>query len=136
MEKTLKIPEIKILAPRNPILILEDTKESQELLVRMLKKMGLPCEVSENGEVGLQMIEKQPYSIYLVDLMMPVMDGKTFIHHLKMKEPDAVILVQTALDSTVTIISVMKLGVFDYIIKPIDPECFKLSIKKVSNINI
>ena len=49
---------------------------------------------------------------------------------LKEKEPDAVILVQSALDSSDTIISIMKLGVFDYIIKPIDPELFEKSIRK------
>ncbi len=130
MEKKVPVPEIKIQPPRNPILILEDTKESQDLLLRLCNKMGLPCELAENGEIGLKMTGEKEYSIYIVDLMMPVMDGKTFIHKLKEKDPDAVILVQTALDSTDTIISIMKIGVFDYIIKPIDLQCFKMSIKK------
>ncbi len=120
----------KIHKPKNPLLILEDTKENQDLLKGMCKKMGLACELAENGEIGMKFIEKDTFSIYIVDLMMPVMDGKTFIHNLKEQEPDAIILVQSAIDSSDTIIQIMKLGVFDYIIKPIDPELFEKTISK------
>ncbi len=120
----------KIYRPKDPILILEDTKENQDLIKGLCNKMDLPCEIAENGEVGIKMIEDKTYSLYIVDLMMPVIDGKVFIEHLKQKESDPVILVQSALDSTETIITIMKLGVFDYIIKPIDPELFIKSIRK------
>ncbi len=116
--------------PDEPLLILEDTKENQDLIGGLCNKMDLPCEIAENGEVGIKMIEEKTYSVYIVDLMMPVVDGKVFIQHLKKKEPDPVILVQSALDSSDTIINIMKLGVFDYIIKPIDPELFVRSIRK------
>lgn len=130
MEKAVKMQSVKVPAPKDPILILEDTKETQDLLKRLCNKMGLPCEVADNGEVGLHMLQEKNFSLFIVDLMMPVMDGKAFIHQLKRIDPDAVILVQSALDSSDTIISIMKLGVFDYIIKPIDPECFETSIWK------
>jgi signal transduction histidine kinase len=76
------------------------------------------------------MEKKHSYSVYIVDLMMPVMDGATFITQLKTIHPDAVILVQTALDSSETIINIMKMGVYDYIIKPIDPVMFETTLKK------
>ncbi|MDY6934488.1 MAG: response regulator [Spirochaetota bacterium] len=120
-------PELK---PRNPILILEDVKENQDLLKGICKKMGIPCEIAENGEVGLQLLEKNTFSIYIVDLIMPVMDGRIFIQNLKKKHPESVVLVQTALDTADTIIDIMKLDVFDYIVKPIDLEVFQKAIHK------
>ena len=120
----------KIYRPKDPILILEDNKENQDLIRGLCNKMDLPCEIAENGEVGIKMIEDKAYSLYIVDLMMPIVDGKTFIEHLKQQESDPVILVQSALDTSETIITIMKLGVFDYIIKPIDPELFIKSIRK------
>ncbi|MBN2402260.1 MAG: response regulator [Spirochaetes bacterium] len=119
-----------IIHPKNPILILEDVKENQILLKELCRNMGLPSEIAENGQEGLDIIEEKTFSIFIVDLMMPVMDGKTFIKKLKQKIPNAVILIQTALDSSETIIEIMKLGVFDYIIKPLDPEVFQKVIKK------
>jgi CheY-like chemotaxis protein len=121
---------IEGITSREPVLIVEDKKENQDLLLGLCKRIGLSCDIADNGQIALSMLEKRKYPIYIVDLMMPVMDGRTFIEHLKKKYPDAVILVQTATDSSETIIPIMKLGVFDYIIKPIDPELFTASVLK------
>ena len=115
---------------KNPVLILEDVKENQDLLRELCKNMGVPCEIADNGQTGLDMMKEKSYSIFIVDLMMPVMDGRTFIKKIKEIIPDAIILVQTALDSSETIINIMKMGVFDYIIKPLDPQMFQRVIKK------
>ncbi len=117
-------------AAQHPILIVEDTKETQVLLQGICKSMDLPSAVAENGEVALKLLDEKQFSIYIVDIMMPVMDGKTLISHLKKKIPDAVILVESALDSSKNVIDIMKMGVFDYIIKPIDPEMFQNSLYK------
>lgn len=114
----------------DPILIVEDTKETQVLLQGICKSMEIPCVIAKNGVAALELIEKQRFSIFVVDLMMPVMDGRTFIINLKNRLPESVVLVETALDSSQTIIDIMKLGVFDYIIKPIDPELFQQTVRK------
>ena len=114
----------------DPILIVEDTKETQVLLQGICKSMEIACVIAKNGVAALELIEKQRFSIFVVDLMMPVMDGRTFIINLKNRLPEAVVLVETALDSSQTIIDIMKLGVFDYIIKPIDPELFQQTDRK------
>jgi CheY-like chemotaxis protein len=121
---------MQMYRPNEPILIAEDTRETQVLFQGICKNMGVPGVIVPNGEVALQMLDEKQFSIYIVDLMMPVMDGRTFIEHLKKRHPDAVILVVTALDSSQTIIEVMKLGVFDYIIKPIDLELFQSTVWK------
>ena len=115
---------------KDPVLIVEDTHENQLLLQGLCKKQKLKFETAENGAIALAMAKDKKYSVYIVDLMMPVMDGATFISQLKTTHPDAVILVQTALDSSETIINIMKMGVYDYVIKPIDPEMFESTLKK------
>lgn len=115
-----------------PVLIVEDKQENQLLLKGLCKKLKINSDIAANGREGLEKIsnDKNKYSVYIVDLMMPVMDGKTFITKLKKIDPDAVILVQTALDSSDTIINIMKLGIYDYIIKPIEPEIFNETLLK------
>ena len=117
-----------IYRPKDPILIVEDNRETQDLLRGICKNMDVPAVVAVNGEAALGMLDEHEYSIFIVDLMMPVMDGKTFISHLKKRLPESIVLVETALDSPGTIIDIMKMGAFDYIIKPIDPELFQASV--------
>jgi signal transduction histidine kinase len=62
--------------------------------------------------------------------MLPVMDGKTFIEELKIIDAHPVVIIQSALDATDTIIEVMRLGVFDYIVKPIDIDLFRHTMFK------
>ena len=66
-------------AYRDPILIVEDTVENQELLRALCRKLSIQCDIAENGAVALSMMEKREYAMFVVDLMMPVMDGRTFI---------------------------------------------------------
>lgn len=122
--------KLDIRPPKDPLLIVEDTREIQELLSSLCRKACIPCMIAENGKTALEMMEGRRFSIYIVDLMMPVMDGRTFIKFLKEREPEAIVLVETALDSPDTIIDIMKMGVFDYVVKPIDPELFLLNILK------
>jgi len=113
-----------------PVLIVEDKLENQSLLKGLCKKIKITCEIADNGKIGLEMSSVNDYAVYIVDLMMPVMDGKTFINELKKTKPESVIIVQTALDNPDTIIEIMKLAIFDYIIKPIEPELFVQTMLK------
>ncbi|TGK04217.1 hybrid sensor histidine kinase/response regulator [Leptospira langatensis] len=115
---------------RDPVLIVEDKLENTLMLEALCEEFGIQYESASNGEEALEMAKAKKYSIYIVDLLMPVMDGPSFIRRLKEFEQDAIILVQTAIDSTETVIEVMKLGVFDYIIKPIFPDLFLKSMSK------
>ena len=124
------IHETGILKPEHPILIVEDEKKNQDLLTALCKKAGADSMLAGNGKEALELIENNSFSIYIVDLMMPVMDGKVFIEHLKKKIPDAIILVQSALDSPDIIINIMKQNIYDYILKPIVPETFIKTLRR------
>ncbi|MCZ8155849.1 MAG: response regulator [Leptospira sp.] len=116
--------------PSQPVLIVEDREENQMLLAGLCQSMDVTCLVAENGAVALDIIKTQPISVYIVDLMMPVMDGKTFIRLLRERNPDAVILVQTAIDASEEIIEIMKSGVYDYLIKPLNIELMKTTLSR------
>ncbi len=114
----------------DPILIVEDSKENQVLLQTLCNNAGLRSDVANNGKEALELLEKRSYSLFIVDLMMPIMNGRTFITELMKRDPESVVIVQTAQDSSSIIIDIMKLGVFDYIIKPIDTDQFNISLNK------
>lgn len=124
MEIELKKKNILRKIPNDPILIIEDKKENCILLESLCDELSVKHEVAPNGAEALKQIENKKYSIFILDLMMPVMDGGSFLVKLKEIYPNAIVLVQTAIDSNEKIIEIMKLGVFDYILKPIYPEIF------------
>ena len=116
--------------PRYPVLIVEDKKENQVLLQSICNQLGISTETASNGQIALDLINTRKFSIFIVDLMLPVMDGKTFIEKLKVIDPHAVVIIQSALDASDTIIEVMRLGVFDYAVKPIDIDLFRHTMSK------
>lgn len=119
-----------IKIPRYPVLIVEDKKENQVLLQSICNQLGIATETAGNGQIALDLVRIRKFSIFIVDLMLPVMDGKTFIEELKIIDPHPIVIIQSALDATDTIIEVMRLGVFDYIVKPIDIDLFRHTMFK------
>jgi len=104
-----------------PILIVEDTEAARVLIEAVCRNMGLDYVSTENGKEAMEYIDNgEQFSIFIVDLNMPVMDGKAFIQNLKTVDPEAVVLIETALDDSKTIIELMRMGIHDYIIKPLD----------------
>lgn len=133
MEVELKKKTITHRIPNDPVLIVEDKRENSILLESLCDELGVKHDVAANGAEALQKLETQSYSIFILDLMMPVMDGVTFLTRLREILPTAVVLVQTAVGTSDKIIEIMKLGVFDYVIKPIYPEIFLKTLQKALN---
>jgi len=69
--------------PNKPILILEDDAAMREMLARTLTKEGWQVREAENGKVALEQIRREVPGMILLDLMMPIMDGFTFLEELR-----------------------------------------------------
>lgn len=112
------------------VLILEDAQEVAVLYERYCQRAGIKYEIVSDGATAMQRIRgSERYAAFIVDLVLPSQDGKEFIRELKEMDPEAVIIVQTSMDSPERIIDVMKLGVFDYLIKPVPFSAFEKSIR-------
>jgi DNA-binding response OmpR family regulator len=72
-----------ITTPLKKILIVEDEKRLAEALEIKFKHAGFDVIKAENGQIGLDLIISQNPHIVLLDLMMPVMDGKTMLKKLR-----------------------------------------------------
>ena len=67
----------------------------------------------------------------LVDLKMPGMDGLQVLEEARKLQPDAAVIMMTAYATVDTAVTAMKLGAFDYLVKPFDPEELSLLMQKV-----
>ncbi|MDV6237243.1 response regulator [Leptospira ellisii] len=117
---------------RDPVLIIEDSPELRALLLQMCRNLGIDAEAFEDGRQALEAVHRRSYSAFIVDLEIPFLRGEDFIREIKTLLKDPVILVETGNNDPETIIEVMKLGVLDYLIKPVDFQVFGQSMKRIS----
>jgi|GEM_PF-2338657 len=68
----------------NPVLIIEDNSDSANIISRQLHAMGVETVIAENGVIAFERLQDMDVpSLILLDLMMPEMDGFTFLHSLR-----------------------------------------------------
>lgn len=68
---------------RHRILVVEDDPPNRELILRVLRTIGYRCEAACNGEEALQVLRSHPFDLVLMDISMPVMDGRTATRELR-----------------------------------------------------
>jgi len=106
---------------RKQVLIVEDSLMIRELLQKALEKCGcIVCAVAKNGKEGIEMFEKHKPDVVFTDLSMPIMHGTDAIKCIKEINPDAKIVVLSAMGDDEMIAQVKSLGVSHFIKKPFD----------------
>ena len=104
------------------VLVVDDNPDAREILSRSLQKAGYCAITASGGEECLDMVRSLPVDVILLDVMMPGMDGLTCCEELKKidrAEPIPIILV-TARDDVDTRAAGMRLGVSEFITKPVN----------------
>ncbi len=104
------------------LLVVDDSEINRDFLTRRLKRRGYNTEIACDGRQALDMIEKQPFDLVLLDIMMPEINGLEVLQRVREKHTllDLPIIMVTAVDHTEDIVGALKLGANDYITKPVD----------------
>lgn len=109
----------------DPILIIEDNILNQKYLSKLLEKWNLPYEIAENGQVGLEMSLSKKYSLMLMDIQMPVMDGYECTKNVRITtnpNHDVPIIALTASTLLTKKQEAISNGMNDYVPKPFNPK--------------
>ncbi len=113
------------------ILVVDDELSIRESLSGWLRQDGLEADAAADGNAALAMITEQRYDIMLIDVKMPEMDGLTLLKKLKETEPDIAVVMMTAQGAIQDAVDAMRLGAYDYLLKPFDLEELSLTIEKL-----
>ncbi|HSK10598.1 MAG TPA: sigma-54 dependent transcriptional regulator [Vicinamibacterales bacterium] len=116
---------------RTRILIVDDEEIVRESLSAWLEKDGYTLATAQDGETAIERIRAQRWSILLVDLKMPGIDGLQVLEEARKLQPEAAAVIMTAYATVDTAVAAMKLGAYDYLVKPFDPEELSLMIQKI-----
>ena len=105
------------------ILVVDDEKDFLETTVKRLGKRGIDATGVLSGEEALKMMEKKLFDVIILDIKMPGgMDGIEALREMKKIQPLAEVILLTGHASVETSIEGMKLGAFDYLLKPVKLE--------------
>jgi len=102
------------------VLLVDDEKDFIEMLSLRLKEVGEKITVAYSGQEALDTLEKADIDVVILDIKMPGMDGIETLREIKKKFPLVEVIMLTGHGSTETAVEGMKLGAFDYLMKPAD----------------
>ena len=102
------------------ILVVEDEKDLNKIIVKHLLKQDFIVDYAYNGLEALDFVAYTKYDLIILDIMMPEMDGSEFAKKIRDEENDTPILFLTAKDTIEDRVRGLDLGGDDYLIKPFD----------------
>lgn len=120
------------------VLIVDDDPTQRRLLQAVVEKSGFSTLQADNGDGALDIAlgaNSDKVNVMLLDLVMPGRDGMETLNELAAKRPDLPVIVLTAKGSIETVVTAMKAGARDFIVKPASPERIIVSIRNALEMN-
>lgn len=111
------------------ILVVDDELSCCEMLREFIASKGFETVVANSGEEALETYGQERPDLVLLDVRMPDMDGIETLRELKAMDPEAEVVMVTALHEKELGLEAMTQGAFDYVTKPIDCRYLDLVIK-------
>jgi two-component system response regulator FlrC len=104
------------------ILIADDDREVRMVLYEALSRQGHAVTVAENGMMALDIFEKNPADLVISDINMPRLSGIELLRKLHDARPQLPVVLITGHATVETAVTAMKLGAFDYLLKPLSGD--------------
>ncbi|WP_207712826.1 sigma-54 dependent transcriptional regulator [Desulfofundulus sp. TPOSR] len=116
------------------ILIVDDEESVRQSLKDILTDYGYRVETARDGREGLEKITTLDPATVIMDIRMPEVDGIKVLELVRLKGQDTPIILITAYGSTQSTIEAMKMGAFDYLLKPLQVNELIETVKKATEV--
>jgi len=113
------------------ILIIDDSSFQRTMIRKALRKENFTCIEAENGNIGLEMAEKENPDVIIVDLLMPGLNGIEFLKAIQEKGITIPVLVLTSDIQDATRDLCLELGARSFLNKPLRTDDLIPAIRKV-----
>jgi two-component system NtrC family response regulator len=112
------------------ILVVDDSELICQQLSQLLARPDRRIKVAHDGTEALEWLVEGNFSLALVDLKMPKVDGLELVREIRRRELPVTIVIMTGNASIDTAVEAMKLGAYDYLTKPIEPAQLDLLVDR------
>jgi DNA-binding NtrC family response regulator len=115
------------------VLLVDDEEEFVSALSERLMLRGIEVDSALNGEEALARMVEKEFEVVILDVMMPGLGGLEVLRQIRTTHPKTQVILLTGHGSTREGIEGMRLGAFDYLIKPVDIEEMLEKMKEAAN---
>lgn len=116
------------------ILLIDDDPGIRDTLPKVLADEGCAVVIESRGDSGLARASQEPFNVIITDLKMPGLNGLDLVRQLHATQPRLPIILVTAYGTTQTAIEAIKLGAYDYLLKPFNiPQLLELIRRAVDS---
>ncbi len=120
--------------PSFRLLVVDDEPSMRELLCILLEREGYRVQAFATAEEALEAFEQDPHDLVLTDMSLPVASGIDLLRNVKARAArsarDVPVIVITAYGTTESAVEAMKIGAFDYVMKPFSNDELKLLVRR------
>lgn len=112
------------------VLVVDDEMLVRNFLAETLRRKNLDAYTAENGQKALQLIKENNFDMVITDMKMPDLTGIDLLLKIKENSPHTLVVVITAYGSIENAVEAMRLGAFNYLIKPFSPDTIEAVLEK------
>ncbi len=113
------------------VMVVDDAKFMRVRLSKLLSGHGFEVVEAENGEEAVQVYKAEHPDAVLMDITMPQKTGIEALAEIRGFDPQAKVIMLTALGQESMVVQAVQAGARDYVVKPFDPDRVMLALKKV-----
>ena len=132
LQQPKKLQQLLVLK-NTKVLVIDDSEDNRFLITQILQSSGALTDEAENGFVGLAMAMQNSYDIILMDLQMPVMDGRQATVNMRKQGIKTPIIALTAHALKEEKQKALQEGFTDYLTKPINRDVLITTIDSLKN---
>lgn len=125
---------MRIMRSNWTILVVDDEESVRKLLTAVLKKEGYTVETAEDGRQAVEKARLIKPALVIMDIRMPNLDGLSAFKAIREENKEVLVILMTAFAAVETAVEAVKLGAYDYIIKPFNIDEVKLLIKRAMQV--
>ncbi len=113
------------------VLVIDDEAIVRTSSKRTLAPEGFDVRLAESGKAGIELLEKEPFDVILLDLKMPDMSGIEVLKVIMERWPDTKVIIVTGYSTVDTAVEALRLGAFNHIEKPFTPDSLLAAVQEV-----
>jgi len=111
------------------VLVVDDDENIRDTLYELISEEHR-CQTAETAEKALARLDVESYDVVLTDISMPGLSGTELLGHIRQKHPDTMVIVISGIGDQEYAQGMLKLGAFDYLLKPFSLAAVLKSVKR------
>ncbi len=112
------------------VLVIDDNEGDCCLVEDILNEDGLQVVKAVGGEMGIRILSEEEFPVIITDLRMPDVDGMAVIDFVRKRQMESLIVVITGFASVDSVIEALRLGAYDYILKPFGADLLRFTVQR------